>query len=45
MTIVITLIAFAALFALAGVLRPRRGCNHDCGACPAACSLDRQEHT
>lgn len=45
MTIALSIIGFAALFALAAALRPRAGCSHDCGACGAACDLDRQEHS
>lgn len=44
MTIILSLIGFAALFGLAAALRTRGGCSHDCGACGAACGLERGEH-
>lgn len=37
MTEMIAVLGFAALFALYGVLRPKRSCTRDCGACHAAC--------
>jgi hypothetical protein len=43
MTIIIAIIGFAALFALAAALRTHGGCTHDCGACGAACGLAGRE--
>jgi hypothetical protein len=43
MTIILSVIGFAALFALAAGLRSRAGCTHDCGACGGACGLERGE--
>jgi hypothetical protein len=45
MTIIASIIGFAVLFGIAGALRQRRGCTHDCGACGSVCRLDSQEHT
>jgi hypothetical protein len=44
MTIIIAIIGFAALFALAAALRSHAGCTHDCGACGAACGRAGREH-
>lgn len=32
-TTLLSIVAFALLFALFGLLRPRAGCGGDCGAC------------
>jgi hypothetical protein len=45
MTVIVSIIAFAVLFALAATLRARAGCTHDCGACDHACGFDPQEHS
>lgn len=39
MTAALAVLAFAALFALFGLLRPKPGCGSDCGACPGGCRV------
>ncbi len=45
MTEIIAMLAFAGLFALFGVLRPRAGCSGDpagCGRCGETCTTDKR---
>lgn len=44
-TSLLSVAAFALLFALAAVLRPRAGCGGDCGHCERSCTLaDGNDH-
>jgi hypothetical protein len=45
MATALSILGFALLFALFGVLRPRRRCQSNCGGCSSACNAtDPQEH-
>ncbi|HSJ10486.1 MAG TPA: hypothetical protein VK928_11255 [Longimicrobiales bacterium] len=37
MTIVLSVLGFAALFALFALVRPASRCDHNCGGCTKAC--------
>jgi hypothetical protein len=44
MTLALSLIAFAVLFALLGVLKPRGECGSGCAGCTGSCGAGRREH-
>ena len=41
---ILSVAAFALLFGLAGVLRPRMGCGGNCGGCSGACPHAEKDH-
>ncbi|HEX6909647.1 MAG TPA: hypothetical protein VF142_04620 [Longimicrobium sp.] len=44
-TPIVSVAAFALLFALYGLTRPRAGCGGNCGACPrGGCPLEKGMH-
>jgi hypothetical protein len=43
MTMVISIIGFATLFALFGVLRPGGKCTENCGACTNSCGTAHEQ--
>jgi len=44
MSTVAAILIFAALFAVFGLLRPRRDCGGDCGACLSVCHSKETDH-
>lgn len=40
-TQIVSVAAFALLFALYGLARPKAGCGGNCGACPRGCALEK----
>ena len=44
MTALLSVLAFAALFALAGLLRSKRACASNCGACSGGCHRLESNH-
>ena len=40
-TTIVSVAAFALLFALYGLTRPKGGCGGNCGACTHGCALEK----
>ena len=43
-TTILSVAAFALLFGLFGLTRPKGGCGGNCGACPRGCALEKGTH-